>query len=351
MEEKIPRCRLDPNFDNVEDLNDGPTFTTMELAAALSKSVNAGTGIGKSDRVDTKQLEKTMKTAKRKDEAEVDGDASSDEEESDEDDNGMNGNGNIPEVDQDSDSHSDDPFDLDIVTKAPKRAKVTFQDKLPKPDSPEDRDNRMLQIKNHLLLLAADSCRFLRRCGSRGLGEWTVDFEGLVQHLQETELDAMLLENFGKAGHRLARMMRKMGKLEEKQLPNLALLKQKDIRTKLAEMQMAGVVDIQEVPRDAGRTTNRTIFLWYFDTERVSAILLDSIYKMMSRCIQRLDVEKRRKHDVLSCTERSDVRDEDPETYLDAGQLAEFREIESKEESLLSHIMKLDDLVGLFRDF
>jgi DNA-directed RNA polymerase III subunit RPC3 len=114
---------------------------------------------------------------------------------------------------------------------------------------------------------------------------------------------------------------------------------------------MAGVVDIQEVPRDAGRTTNRTIFLWYFDTERVSAILLDSIYKMMSRCIQRLDVEKRRKHDVLSCTERSDVRDEDPETYLDAGQLAEFREIESKEENLLSHIMKLDDLVGLFRDF
>ena len=161
----------------------------------------------------------------------------------------------------------------------------------------------------------------------------------------------MLLENFGKAGHRLARMMRKMGKLEEKQLPNLALLKQKDIRTKLAEMQMAGVVDIQEVPRDAGRTTNRTIFLWYFDTERVSAILLDSIYKMMSRCIQRLDVEKRRKHDVLSCTERSDVRDEDPETYLDAGQLAEFRELEGKEENLLAHIMKLDDLVGLFRDF
>jgi DNA-directed RNA polymerase III subunit RPC3 len=160
-----------------------------------------------------------------------------------------------------------------------------------------------------------------------------------------------LLENFGKVGHRLARMMRKLGKLDEKQLPNLALVKQKDVRTKLAEMQMAGVVDIQEVPRDNSRTTSRTIFLWYFDVERVSTIFLDNIYKNMSRCFQRLDVERRRVQDVLILTQRSDVADTKPEEYLDAAQLNVLQQIEEKEESLLGHIGRLDELVGIFRDY
>jgi DNA-directed RNA polymerase III subunit RPC3 len=354
VEKSIPRCRLDPRIDDIKDLPDGSTFTTMELTATLSKSVKTGTGIGtvSSDKIDTRKLEKARKSRKRSDEAEAEGEASEDEDVSMEDIPIANGNGNISEADPDSDSHGDDPFDdEDTRTKSSRRAKVTFQDQLPKPEVAENRENRMLQVKNHLLLLAGDDCDFLRKCGSRGLGEWTVDFESMTQYLQEVEMDTMLLENFGKVGHRLARMMRKLGKLDEKQLPNLALVKQKDARTKLAEMQMAGVVDIQEVPRDSGRTTGRTIFLWYFDVERVSTILLDSIYKNMSRCFQRLDIERRRVQDVLALTERTDLLDEQPEKYMDQEQLNTLHEIEDKEESLLGHIGRLDELVAIFRDY
>jgi DNA-directed RNA polymerase III subunit RPC3 len=356
IEKNIPRCRLDPRIDDIKDLPDGPTFTTMELTAALSKSVRTGTGIGtvSSDKIDTRKLEKARKSRMGTDVSDVEGEASSDEDVLMDDipiANG-NGNGNIPEVDPDSDSHGDDPFDDEApTTKSSKGAKVTFQDKLPKPEAAETRENRMLQVKNHLLLLAGDDCDFLRKCGSRGLGEWTVDFEGMTQYLQEVEMDTMILENFGKVGHRLARMMRKLGKLDEKQLPNLALVKQKDVRTKLAEMQMAGVVDIQEVPRDSGRTTSRTIFLWYFDVERVSTMLLDSIYKNMSRCFQRLDIERRRVQDVLALTERTDLLDEQPEQYMAQDQLNTLHEIEDKEDSLLGQIGRLDELVAIFRDY
>ncbi len=353
IENKIPRCRLDPKIDDVKDLPDGPAFTTMEITAALSKSVRTGSGIGSvsSEKVDTRKLEKTHKSRKRNDEAEVEGEASSDEDASMDDVSAINGNENIPEVEQDSDSHGDDLFEDGTPTKPSKRAKVTFQDKLPKPEAVEHRENRMLQVKNHLFLLAADDCGFLRKCGTRGLGEWTVDFDTMTKYLQDAEMDTMLLENFGKVGHRLARMMRKLGKLDEKQLPNLALVKQKDIRTKLAEMQMAGVVDIQEVPRDSSRTTSRTIFLWYFDVERVSTMLVDSIYKNMSRCFQRLDIERRRVQDVLTLTERSDLIDQEPEVYLIPEQLNVLHEIEEKEESLLGHIGRLDELVAIFRDY
>jgi DNA-directed RNA polymerase III subunit RPC3 len=354
IEKSISRCRLDPRIDDIKDLPDGSTFTTMELTATLSKSVKTGSGIGtvSGDKIDTRKLEKARKSTKRSDEAEAEGEASEDEDVLMEDIPIANGNGNISDLDPDSDSHGDDPFDDENTrTKSSRRAKVTFQDQLPKPEAAENRENRMLQVKNHLLLLAGDDCHFLRKCGSRGLGEWTVDFEGMTQYLQEVEMDTMLLENFGKVGHRLARMMRKLGKLDEKQLPNLALVKQKDARTKLAEMQMAGVVDIQEVPRDSGRTTSRTIFLWYFDVERVSTILLDSIYKNMSRCFQRLDIERRRVQDVLALTERTDLLDEEPEKYMDQEQLNTLHEIEDKEESILGHIGRLDELVAIFRDY
>lgn len=352
MEESIPRCRRDHSVDDAEDLPDGPTVTTMELAAAISKSINVGTGIGKApgDKIDTKKLLKTNRSGKgRSDgdtEAQVEGEASTDEDESEEEDHEMNGNGNIPEVDEDFESRGEGG----VATKAPKRAKVTFQDMPPKPPEPEDRGNRITQIKNHLMLLAADECHFLRRCGTRGQGEWTVDFERLVYFLQQSELDSILLENFGTAGHRLARTMRKMGKIDEKQLSPLALMKQKDIRTKLAEMQMAGMVDIQEVPKDATRTNARTIFLWYFDSARVSAIILQNVYKTMSRCLQRLEIERRRASGILSLTERSDVKDNQDEA-LTGEQLNMLREIRGKEEKLLGQIVRLDELVGTFHDY
>src|ERR1700727_756974 len=55
IEKSIPRCRLDPRIDDIKDLPDGSTFTTMELTATLSKSVKTGTGIGtvSSDKIDT----------------------------------------------------------------------------------------------------------------------------------------------------------------------------------------------------------------------------------------------------------------------------------------------------------
>lgn len=334
LEDKIPRCRsnTDP-----EDTPDGPSFTTMQLTAALSKSINAGVGIGKAP----DEKAKEGKSGKQKG---GDGDVNINDPDSDEDAT-TNGDGHATGAVDDDDPFTDEP------SKPAKRPKVTFQDR-PEPDASDRSENRMQQVKNHLQLLESDDCRFLRKCGSSGQGEWTVDFERIIKHMQQAELDTMMLENFGTFGHRLARMLRKFGKLEEKQLPNLALMKQKDVRTKLAEMQMAGVVDIQEVPRDAGRQNpNRIIFLWFFDNERVASMILENAYKMMSRCLQRLDHERREAADAIAPTLRTDMLNVAPETYLDAAQLNSYQIWRTKEESLLGQILRLDQLIGIFRDF
>ena len=360
LEGRIPRCQLDPTIDDLSDISEGPAASTMAIARAMDKSINPSFGIGKVDShsIKTAALEKPQRKRKREiedSEATVEGEASSDEDEDDQevlDD--VDEHGNIPEVDQDSASDGEDAF-AEPLTKAPavkptRATKVTFDEKLPKPLSREDRMNRTTDIKNHLLLLADYSPHFVRKCGSRSLGEWTVDFDELVNYMQETELDDIIFEAFGQLGCRIARILRQKGKLEEKQIQKFGLLKLKDVRTKLVEMQMSGIVDIQEVPKDSTRAAGRTIFLWYFDPERVKMIVLEHIYKTMSRCLQVLKAEKYDQREVLSQAERTDVIGLESE-MLPAGQLERLDEIRDKEKKIFTQIGRLDALVAIFKDF
>ncbi|KAB8303786.1 hypothetical protein EYC80_005164 [Monilinia laxa] len=349
LSERIPRCRPDPKIDDAVTDADGPSIiiTTQELTDALSKTINVSTGIGKaiSQNIDTSRLDKLQNGRKRKaqDEAEVEGDASSDESEDDHN-PFANGNGHAMDIDD------DDPFSDQPRANKNKRA-VTFHDQEPRsPPLTESRQARMMHVMNHLQLLAADDCHLVRKCGTRQMGEWTVDFERVIQRLRELEIDSIIYENFGKSGHRLVRVLRKMGKLEETHISKVALIKKGDSRTKLVEMQLHGMVDIQEVPRDPSRIIMRTVFLWFFDQDRVASLLLDRTYKAMSRCLQRLDVEKRRKADLIALSERIDVQGQE-EAMLRPEQMNQLREIRAKEEDLLGQIGRLDDLVGVFCDY
>ncbi|KAI9647526.1 RNA polymerase III subunit C82 [Ciborinia camelliae] len=350
LAERIPRCRPDPTIDDVVDAADGPsiTITTQELTDALSKTINVSTGIGKTtgQNIDTSRLGKLQNGRKRKarDEAEVEGDASSDEESENDHKPFANGNGHAMDID-------DDDFSADQSRTSTNRRAVSFQDQDPSSPPPaESRQARMMHVMNHLQLLAADDCQLLRKCGTRQMGEWTVDFERVIERLRELEIDSIIYENFGKNGHRLVRVMRKMGKLEEKHISKVGLVKQQDARTKLVEMQLHGMVDVQEVPRDPGRMIVRTVFLWFFDQDRVASLLLARTYKAMSRCLQRLDVEKRRKADIIALSERTDVQGQE-EAILRPEQMNQLREIRAKEEDLLGQIGRLDDLVGVFHDY
>ncbi|KAH8657009.1 RNA polymerase III subunit RPC82-domain-containing protein [Tricladium varicosporioides] len=330
-EERIPRCQPELNVDDPFEKNELPAASTTEVADGLDKSVDAEFGIGK--------MSMSKHNADDMEGLEA---------------NGTNGikkeaNGVNPGSDEEL-----DPFVDESASPAVRQPKVTFQDTKAFPsDHGADRSNRILQVRNHLHLLLNDDYHFIQKAGVRGLGEYSVNYPRLMTTIQEAELDQILLENFGQSGRRLAKMMRKLGKLEEKQLPNLALMKQKDVRTKLAEMQMAGIIDIQEVPRDGVNRNNntRTIFLWYFDLERVSKILLERTYKAMSRLLQRLDVERRRAHAILEITERTDVQNQAPEKYLGADQLKELQNIRCREKNIIGQVSRLDELVGIFRDY
>lgn len=344
-----PRCRLDSVMDvpkeDEENEDTGPGSVTTDLILDnLKTSVDLSLGIGKAERrqLSSRVAEKIEPYPPKKKvliaEAEVDGYASADEDEGDEE--------SSEESDYDSDYEAPTANGVNGVNgvNGAKGTKVKFDE----PTKPKERRlDRPTQLRQHLLLLAESPQRFVRHCGQN---EWTVDFESVMTALRESELDSVIERTSGREGLRLVRILRAKGKLDEKALPNVALMRKPELQQKMLEMQTAGFVHVQEVPRDVKADVKKSFFLWFCDVDRSLNRLLDTSYKTMVHCIQVLAALRLREKDVLDTTRRTDVRGREKDImkkeYYE--RYSRFLECERK---LFAQVMRLDDLVSVLRDF
>lgn len=338
MTVETPQCRKDTC---VEDDVPLPmtVVTTLDILEALDDSVNLGSGIGKvaKENINTSSVEKIKAEQPQSD----------DESDESEDDGPRRRPGaTAVNVDEDSDEEEEDEEeeeDSEVKTNGKPGTKVKFKEEAPQV-------SRLDQMRQHLLLLKESRHKFIRHCGTQGRGQWTVDFDQLMSRARETELDAVIEQTYGRHGLRLTRILREKGKLDEKMLHGAALMRKPDVQAKMVQMQMAGVVDIQEVPKDSSRLANRTMFFWYFDGERTQAQLLDDVYKAMVRCLQTLQVRRHHEKSILSFVERKDVQGREEEVMTTEHYNTYNRHLEVQEK-LLAQVMRLDDMISVLRDF
>jgi len=205
---------------------------------------------------------------------------------------------------------------------------------------------RINNIETHMRLLSEDPRKFLTRRDAK----YSCDYQTVTRALIQFELDNIILARFGSTAKRVIRILYEKGKLDEKQLGAIGLIPQKALRAKLTAMQEAGYVDTQEVPRDNSRQPSRTVYLWFFDQDRVRKLVLNDLYKAMSRLLQRIKVEQEKVHTVIDKAERTDVKGNE-EKYLTKAELDALRTWRECEEKLLIQLSRQDDLVALLRDF
>ncbi|OAA67879.1 DNA directed RNA polymerase 3 subunit [Niveomyces insectorum RCEF 264] len=381
LTETIPRCRADPRIDVPGCEFMRPRFvTTDDLFDHLDSAVDVFTGIGKAaahdiDRPTAERLERHAKV----DVFVAGGDGSGGEEddmdtdEADYDSEGdegplppppppppplqpppssrlpptTNGNG-IPHTNGDSAGAS----------AAPTTGHVTFAEPVAGSASQattttaaaagvNSYEARRQQMRQHLLLLCDHPLGFLRHSDR---GTWTVDFVPLLRRLRTAELDTAIERKVGGPGLRLSRILRAKGKLDEKTLPALALMKKGDVQNTMLQMQMHGFVDMQEVPRDANRSASRTLFLWFCDPARALDTLLDNTYKALVRCLRVRDVHRRANEAVLAFVERPDVKGREREA-LEQKYFDKYQTYCAVEAKLFGQVMRLDSLVATLRDY
>ena len=199
----------------------------------------------------------------------------------------------------------------------------------------------------HLEILVHDPQEFVHY--DKHFKKYSVDHRRLIRVLIQHELERTINARFGPTATRMVRILYDKGKLEEKQIGQFGLVQQKELRAVLASMQEAGFIDVQEIPRDNSRQPSRSIYLWDYNHDRTRTLILERIYKTMSRLLQRLEHEKRNYENVLEKSERSDIKDRKDELLSEAEKDA-LATLEFKEEKLLLQLSRLDELVILFRD-
>lgn len=206
------------------------------------------------------------------------------------------------------------------------------------------------KVFQHLYLLAEAPERFITYEKVDAIPRWRIDFERLCSVLRHEQIFSLILELYGAIALRIVRVLMEKGKLEEKVLQEIALVSAKDLRLKLAELKAAGFLELQEVPRENQRQPSRTIYLWFYDADRVRRKVLEDTYKSMSRVLQRLRVEKKKVQGILDKADRSDVKGHEEE-YLSSGEIRILKEWRALEETFWGELGRLDDLVAVLRDF
>jgi DNA-directed RNA polymerase III subunit RPC3 len=219
-----------------------------------------------------------------------------------------------------------------------------------KEDNNDTEISRAYEINQHLHLLEQAPLNLASHVRLSDGIKWRVGFRGLARKLRHLEIERLVEMRYGDVALRVLRILHAKGKLDEKRLQEISLLPFKDLRQTLASMQSGGFVDLQEVPKDAQRQPSKTIFLWYFDPDRVCNSVLEDTYKAMSRTLQRIKIERDLRRDFLDKTERSDVKGNE-EKWLSEGELEQLQQWRNKEALLLAMVSRLDDLVAVFRDY
>jgi DNA-directed RNA polymerase III subunit RPC3 len=202
-------------------------------------------------------------------------------------------------------------------------------------------------VKKYLLILAQSPHKFVVQDPDSFC--WTVDFQELSVQLRRDEALRLARSRLNGVALRLVRVLIDKGKLDEKTLQEMSLLSAKDLRQCLGKLKMTGFLGLQEVPREPQRQPLRTIYLWFYDSDRVRKMLLEDLYKAMSRLLQRLKVERDKVGPLLEKAERIDVRI-DEKKFLAGGEVRVLDEWRRKEEWLLGEVERLDDSVAILRD-
>ncbi len=95
-----------------------------------------------------------------------------------------------------------------------------------------------------------------------------------------------------------------------RQIAEIALLKLSDVRTLLARLHEANIIELQQIPRGTERAAQRMIFFWHIDLSRTYGSLLSSFYKTLANLAQRRAAELERRQALLDRANRTDVKND-----------------------------------------
>ncbi|KAF2746722.1 DNA directed RNA polymeras-like protein III subunit Rpc82 [Sporormia fimetaria CBS 119925] len=208
-------------------------------------------------------------------------------------------------------------------------------------------------VDRHIQRLADHPFHFATWHSRAGYSQWHIRWQDLIPSLIQHEIETTVSAgnaSYQKFGVKLLRALKKKGKLDERSMGIVLMMPANEIRSVVNGLTVRGFVQTQEIPRVERREAKHSLHLIWFDTQRAREKLLQETYKGMVRALQRLQFEREKVKVLLEKAERSDVVGQE-ERWLGKGELEALRLWKGVERKLLLQVMRMDEVVGVLRDF
>ena len=343
LQPEIRDCREEPENLNEPDAEtnviSSPQVSTAELVYAIKDSPELASALGNADdrRLDMAQFDHPKK--RRKKESSGEGGLV------------LDNKINLDELDEVDVSNSSEEENISDLSSDPEEVDgETGYD--PSTLHNQLRGSHRDTIRNHLLVLALHPLSFLHRLPKTPVlpERWTVHYPTLMKNVAHHILLETITSRHGLPAARLTRILCDKGRTDEKVLCSISLLPQKTMRSYLLPLHKAGMIGLQEVPRDNSRNPQRTNFLWFFDPERCKAKIVEETYKSMARCLGRANLEGEKVKGTREKASRSDVIGREKE-FLGVQELEAIEAWKQIDDGIWREIFRLDDLIACLRDF
>lgn len=162
---------------------------------------------------------------------------------------------------------------------------------------------------------------------------YRVDWESAQETLRMGITQALASRTVGDSWGRLTRCIHDQEMVDEKDLSRNVLMAGRDIREKIYNLMVMGIVHAQEVPRTADRAASKNSYLWTIQKPQVYHTLAMRTLRGVVNCVKRLNGERNLRigEILLAKSERSDVI-ADPSLLSPAEQrrLAAFRSVSER---------------------
>lgn len=169
----------------------------------------------------------------------------------------------------------------------------------------EDLHSRVKSVvAQHLKLISEDSLGFIEQLGSDELNHsqsaseslvmsnsvWRIDYEHLSKEVTRNVFERSVEQRFGLISRRLFAAIRKSGMIDEKQLSNRSLVRQQEVRTRLAQLLTHGIISLQEIPRSTERLPSKTFFCWFHNSDTAYRVMIEDLNRSILKLLEYLRI-------------------------------------------------------------
>jgi len=197
-------------------------------------------------------------------------------------------------------------------------------------------------LKLYLDTMAMDNFDILTKATVGTTVTYRINYASLVQAMKQRDLECIVYEKFGLYGVRVFRTLQRHDWTEQQQLSELAMIPKKKACSLLYQLNSAGFVKLQEVPKAPDHTVRMTIFLWAAELNEGSKSVVREIYKTMTNLTERLSHEHQRFTELQGSSTTDTMTKE---------QIVEMQKMQGRLDKLEGAILHLDEEAVIFIDF